>query len=134
MSTDVDRWWDSVRKYDFFYPYLIMDGLSFHWQIYHIWTAVVKFFRDYFGKFLDNHQKCFFEFPSAKIQYWKCEVKYLEDFFSKKEKSSFKKSEAVNLLIINDNSWFSRLIFSIQKNQNPRRKEIVYSRKTWRRI
>ena len=74
------------------------------------------------------------EFPSAKIQYWKCEVKYLEGFFSKKEKSSFKKSEASNPLIINPNFWFFLLIFSIQKNQNPRRQEIVYRRKTWRRI
>ena len=55
-------------------------------------------------------------------------------FFSKKGKSSFKKSEASNPLIINIVFWFFRLIFSIQKNQNPRRKEIVYRRKTWRRI
>ena len=54
--------------------------------------------------------------------------------FSQNQKTSFKKSEAFNLLIINANSWFFRLIFSIQKNQKSMRKQIVYRRKTWRRI
>ena len=55
-------------------------------------------------------------------------------FFEKNQKTSFKKSEAFNLLIINANSWLFRLIFSIQKNQKSMRKQIVYRRKTWRRI
>ena len=54
--------------------------------------------------------------------------------FFKLQKYPSKKSEVFNHLIFNVNFWFFRLIFSIQKNQNSRRKEIVYSRKTWRRI
>ena len=87
-----------------------------------------------FQEILDNHWKCFVEFPSAKIQYWKCEVKYSEGFFQKVQKVSFKKSEASNPLIINIIFWFFRLIFSIQKNQKSKKEQIVYSRKTWRRI
>ena len=57
-------------------------------------------------------------------------------FWKKKQvaKTSFKKSEAFNLLIINIVFWLFRLIISIQKNQKPMRKQIVYRRKTWRRI
>ena len=54
--------------------------------------------------------------------------------FFKLQKHPSKKSEASNPLIISIDFWLFRLIFSIQKNQDPRRKEIVYRRKTWRRI
>ena len=77
-------------------------------------------------------------FPLAKIQSWKCEIKYSEIFFrifqKKSKKHPSKKSEASNPLIISIDFWLFRLIFSIQKNQKTKRKEIVYRRKTWRRI
>ena len=54
--------------------------------------------------------------------------------FFKLQKHPSKKSGVFNHLIFNVNFWFFRLIFSIQKNQKTRRKQIVYRRKTWRRI
>ena len=54
--------------------------------------------------------------------------------FFKLQKHPSKKSEASNPLIISIDFWLFRLIFIIQKNQKTKRKEIVYSRKTWRRI
>ena len=54
--------------------------------------------------------------------------------FFKLQKHPSKKSEASNPLIISIDFWLFRLIFNIQKNQKTRREQIVYRRKTWRRI
>ena len=92
-------------------------------------------FRGLFLEILvDNHRNAWLSFRRQKYNIENAKSSIWRDFFKKEAKTSFKKSEAPNLLIINPNSWFFLLIFSIQKNQDPRRKEIVYRRKTWRRI
>ena len=88
----------------------------------------------FLGILVDNHRNVWLSFRRQKYNIENAKSSIWRDFFKKEQKSSFKKSEAPNLLIINPNFWFFLLIFSIQKNQNPRRKEIVYRRKTWRRI
>ena len=92
-------------------------------------------FRGLFWEILvDNHRNVWLSFRRQKYNIENTKSSIWGDFFKKEQKSSFKKSEAPNLLIINPNFWFFLLIFNIQKNQDPRRKEIVYRRKTWRRI
>ena len=88
----------------------------------------------FLGILVDNHRNVWLSFRRQKYNIENAKSSIWRDFFKKEAKTSFKKSEAHNLLIINPNSWFFLLIFSIQKNQDPRRKEIVYRRKTWKRI
>ena len=68
-----------------------------------------------------------YNIENAKSSIWR-------DFFKKEQKTSFKKSGTFNQLIINTNFWLFYLIFSIQKNQKSREKQIVYRKKSWRRI
>jgi len=92
-------------------------------------------FRGLFLEILvDNHRNVWLSFRRQKYNIENAKSSIWRDFFKKEQISSFKKSEAPNLLIINPNFWFFLLIFSIQKIQDSRRKEIVYRRKTWRRI
>ena len=88
----------------------------------------------FLGILVDNHRNVWLSFRRQKYNIENAKSSIWRDFFKKEQISSFKKSEAPNLLIINPNFWFFFLIFNIQKNQDPRRKEIVYRRKTWRRI
>ena len=88
----------------------------------------------FLGILVDNHRNVWLSFRRQKYNIENAKSSISRDFFKKEPKTSFKKSEAPNLLIINPNFWFFLLIISIQKNQKPMRKQIVYRRKTWRRI